>query len=128
MRIRKFTLIICALATVLFGVAAPALVSADAKSSVQCGINGAAGVNGCSTQPTTTLSDTIDNIVNILSGLVGVIAVIMVIVGGFRYITSAGDTNRLAGAKNTIIYALVGIIIVALDQTLVHFVIHKTTK
>lgn len=62
-------------------------------------------------------------IVNIFSIIVGAIAVIMVIYGGFRYITSGGDSGRVGSAKNTLIYAVVGLIIVALAQVIVQFVL-----
>lgn len=62
-------------------------------------------------------------IVNFMSILVGVVAVIMIIVGGFKYITSGGDSNKISSAKNTIIYALIGLIIVALSQFIVQFIL-----
>ena len=48
--------------------------------------------------------------------IVGVVAIIMIIVGGFRYITSGGDSSKVGSAKNTIIYAIIGLILVALAQ------------
>ena len=69
------------------------------------------------------LNDLLKNIINIFSLVVGSIAVIMIIVGGFRYVVSGGNDQATSGAKNTIIYALVGLVIVALAQFLVHFVI-----
>jgi hypothetical protein len=68
----------------------------------------------------------LNKIVNIISAVVGVIAVIMIIVGGFKYITSGGDSNNVSGAKNTIIYAIIGLVIVALAQFIVHFVINTS--
>jgi hypothetical protein len=65
-------------------------------------------------------------IVNIFSLLIGIVAVIMIIVGGFRYITSGGDSGRVGGAKNTLIYAIIGLVIVALAQIIVHFVLNQT--
>ncbi len=71
------------------------------------------------------LNNMIKNIVNFISVIVGVVAVIMIIYGGFRYITSGGDSAGVGAAKNTIIYALVGLIIVALAQVIVKFVLSK---
>jgi hypothetical protein len=65
--------------------------------------------------------------VNIISAVVGVIAVIMIIIGGFKYITSGGESSNVSGAKNTIIYAIIGLIIVALAQVIVHFVLNQST-
>ncbi|MDB5184873.1 MAG: rane protein [Candidatus Saccharibacteria bacterium] len=61
-------------------------------------------------------------VVNIFSVIVGIIAVIFIIFGGFKYITSGGDSNNVSGAKNTLIYAIVGLIIVALAQFIVKYV------
>lgn len=66
-------------------------------------------------------------IINILSVIIGVIAVIMIIFGGLRYITSGGDSTRVGNAKNTILYALIGLIIVALAQIIVRFVLSNTS-
>jgi hypothetical protein len=52
----------------------------------------------------------------------------MIIYGGFRYITSGGDSNGVTAAKNTILYAIIGLIIVALAQIIVNFVLNKTTS
>ena len=54
--------------------------------------------------------------------LVGAVAVIMLIVGGFRYVTSNGDQNSVTTAKNTIMYALIGIIVAFLAYAAVNFV------
>jgi energy-converting hydrogenase Eha subunit B len=62
-------------------------------------------------------------VIDIFSIVVGVIAVVMVIYGGFRYITSGGDSGKVSSAKNTLIFALIGLFIVALAQFLVHFVL-----
>lgn len=54
--------------------------------------------------------------------LVGAIAVIMIIVGGLRYTTSAGDQSALTGAKNTIMYSIVGLIVAFMAYAIVRFV------
>jgi hypothetical protein len=71
------------------------------------------------------VSDIIRRIVNLLSVIVGVVAVIMIIVGGFRYVTSGGSDASVTGAKNTILYAVIGLIIVALAQVIVNFVLRN---
>ena len=77
--------------------------------------------------PQGELNDLIAQVINIFSVIVGVVAVIMIIVGGFRYITSGGDSGNVTSAKNTILYAIVGLIIVALAQFIVKFVLSKAT-
>jgi hypothetical protein len=64
---------------------------------------------------------------NLLSFAVGIAAVIMIIIGGFKYITASGDSNKLSSAKNTIIFAIVGLVVVALAQFIVQFVLDKAT-
>jgi len=74
-----------------------------------------------------SLNTLITNVVNVFSIIVGIIAVIMIIIGGFKYITSGGDSGNVTGAKNTILYAIVGLVIVALAQFVVKFVLAKAT-
>ena len=76
----------------------------------------------------TSLNDLITKIVNILSVVVGIVAVIMIIIGGFRYVTSGGKQESVSSAKNTILYAIIGLVIVALAQIIVHFVLKNTTN
>ena len=75
----------------------------------------------------TTVNDTVALVINIFSWIVGVISVIMIIFGGFKYITSGGDAGNVTAAKNTILYAIVGLIIVALSQVIVQFVLGTVT-
>jgi hypothetical protein len=86
----------------------------------------AGGGQACSEQGT-GISGLVKTIINILSIIVGVVAVIMVIIGGFRYITSGGKQESVTGAKNTILYAIIGLVIVALAQIIVRFVLTKAT-
>lgn len=61
-------------------------------------------------------------VTNILLFLVGAISVIMLIIGGIRYVISGGDQNQVTSAKNTILYAIVGIIVAFLSYSAVNFV------
>lgn len=70
----------------------------------------------------------IEKIINIISIIVGIIAVIMIIYAGFRYITSAGNQESVQTAKKTLIYAIIGLVIVALAQIIVQFVLKETTS
>ena len=78
------------------------------------------------TDPLTGPNGIIIKATNIIAYIGGIAAVILVILGGIRYITSAGDAGNAASAKNTILYALVGIIVIALAKTIIGFVISKT--
>lgn len=65
---------------------------------------------------------------NLLSIIVGIAAVIMIIIAGLRYVTSGGKDESVKGAKNTILYAIIGLVIVALAQVIVHFVLTESTS
>lgn len=85
------------------------------------------GVNNVRPDDVSSLSveEIIQNIINALLFIVGIASVIMLIIGGIRYVVSAGDQNAVTGAKNTILYAIVGIIISFLAFALVNFVINR---
>ncbi len=62
-------------------------------------------------------------ITNVLLFIIGAIAVIMLIIGGIRYTISGGDSSQVTSAKNTILYAIVGIIVAILAYAVVNFVV-----
>jgi cytochrome bd-type quinol oxidase subunit 2 len=101
----------------------PAVALADTAKTTVCQTLGSG--SNCTHSRGTSLNHIVKAIVNILSIVVGVVAVIMVILGGFKYITSGGDSNKVASARNTIVYALVGLVVVALAQAIVQFVLHS---
>lgn len=74
------------------------------------------------------INNIIRNIINLFSLVVGIVSVIMIIIGGLKYITSGGNDGNVSSAKNTILYAIVGIVIVALAQFVVRFVLTKITQ
>lgn len=82
----------------------------------------------CDDTAATSLSNVLASVLNVLSLIVGVVAVIMIIIGGLRYVTSAGDSGRVSSAKNTIVYAIVGLIVVAFSQFIVRFVLNTATQ
>ena len=65
----------------------------------------------------------IGNIVNILIYIAGAIAVIVIIVGGIKYVTSGGDSSQMSNAKNTILYAVIGLVVVVMAYGIVQFVL-----
>jgi ABC-type sulfate transport system permease component len=124
------TIIATALTAVLLALplAAPAAVHAqssfdNSKSAVCQGIEGAGG-DTCGNGGN-TINHIIQVALNILSIIVGIAAVIMVIVGGLRFVISAGDSAAVSSARNTVLYALVGLVFVAIAQLLVVFVLSR---
>ena len=110
----------------LFSLVPKMTLAVDTQSAIQCGINSAAS-GSCNQAPPSSLDSTIKNIVNILSAAVGVVAVIMIMIGGFRYVTSSGNPEAAKGARNTIVYAVIGLVVVAVAQVIVHFVLGKVS-
>jgi len=70
----------------------------------------------------------LDDVLGILSLVAGVIAVIMIIIAAVRFMTSQGDAGKVASARTTIMYAVIGIIVVALAQTIIFFVVDKAVN
>lgn len=68
-----------------------------------------------------------NTISNVLLFIVGAVAVIMIVIGGLRYVISGGDSANVAAAKNTILYALVGVIVAILAYSVINFVISSFT-
>lgn len=88
--------------------------------AVQCGAD-QANPNGSSTD----LPAVFKNISNILLVIVGFVSVIMLIIGGLRYVLSAGNSSSVEGAKNTILFAIIGIIVALIAGSIINFVIGK---
>lgn len=99
-------------------------------SQVNNGVNAATSSSGScgSTDLSSGIKSTAVVVVNILSIVVGVVAVIMIIYGGFRYISSGGESGSVSSAKNTLLFAIVGLVIVALAQIIVRWVIGTSTQ
>lgn len=68
---------------------------------------------------------TMTTILDIVFGIFGAVAVLFIVIGGFRYVISSGDPKNTAKAKNTIIYALVGLVITLSATAIVNFVAGK---
>lgn len=61
----------------------------------------------------------------IVALVTGVVAVIIIVIGGFTYVTSGGESNKITAAKNMIVYAAIGLVVVALAQAIVAFIISR---
>ena len=86
---------------------------------------GSGTASNCRPGEEANLNNTIKTVINILSIVVGIVAVIMIIVNGFRFVVSRGESSAVASARNGIIYAIVGLVFVALAQFIVKFVIDQ---
>lgn len=82
------------------------------------------GVKGVNPGAETELMPMISTILNVVFGVVGIVAVIMIIIGGVNYTMSQGDTQKIQKAKNTIMYGIIGLVIVLLAFAIVNFVLN----
>lgn len=113
--------------SLLFAVFVPQIaVAQDAKAQVCKGVGLISDTTSCANPSgSPSVEKTIQTVVNLLSIIVGVAAIIMIIVGGLKYILSSGDSGNVNSAKNTILYAVIGLVVVLLAQVIVRFVINR---
>lgn len=100
-------------------------VLAATRDTVKDGVTGVGG-----TDPGNAGSDltkTIKNVINILLFLISMVAVIFIVIAGLRFVTSNGDTNTVSQAKNTIIYAVLGIVVAVMAYAIVNFILDNIT-
>lgn len=127
MTLKKITtsaLIVLALACGNAALAVPAYAATtavDPSAQIQEGIDKAGGGKATADD----LPAMIQNIINVLLFLIGTISVVMIIVGGIRYVTSNGDQAQVKAAKDTIMYAVVGVVVALLAFAIVNFVVDK---
>jgi hypothetical protein len=105
----------------VFGAVAlsPMVALAEPADGVQQGIKAAGGDD-----PGMDLDASLKNIVNILLYLLGAIAVIMIVIGGIRYATANGEASSIKSAKDTILYAVIGLIVAIMAYAIVNFFVN----
>jgi hypothetical protein len=88
-------------------------------------MNGNGNIGNCDLTTTTECVDPnamVTNLIQWVVGMVGIVAAIFVVYGGISYITSSGDAGKVQKAKQMILYALIGLIVVALAEMITAFV------
>jgi len=93
-------------------------------SSIQDGVD----CIGQNIENDASLESVIQSVVNTLLFVIGIISVIMLIIGGIRYVVSGGNQSQVEGARNTILYAIVGLVIAFVAWGVVNFVIRSLTN
>lgn len=109
---------------------APVAVHADSLSSVREGVKATCNeTTGCDDTTESgaknQLGVVLQKIINFISFVVGIIAVVMIIIGGLRYIVSGGDSSGVSNAKNSILFAIVGLVVVLFAQVIVRVVVNS---
>ena len=115
--------IVTALLTIGLGVALAATpVSALGEGGASAGIGAARGDNTPSNLVNGD-SSIIKRAINIMLFAVGVLSVVMLIFGGFRYVISGGKKESVTNAKNTILYAIVGLLVAVFAYAIINFIL-----
>ena len=118
---KTIQLTIAALVTIGLAVTVPAITVGAAELD-PCKLD--TGSSLC-TDKTTDLGPVFKAIVNVLLFIIGAVSVVMIIVSGLRYATSGGNSSGVASAKNTLIYAVVGLVVAIFAYAIVNFVIGR---
>lgn len=118
---KKLPALIAAFAFVAAALFVP-VVPVSAQSEVQEGINSAKGT-GVPEAALFGANSIFTKVVNVLLFIIGAISVIMLIWGGIRYTTSAGNSASVTAAKNTIMYAIIGLVIAFLAYAIINWVL-----
>ncbi|HLB66279.1 MAG TPA: pilin [Candidatus Saccharimonadales bacterium] len=129
--LKNMLLTIFSSGALLMPVLAPATVYAQTIDENLCA-GASLDINSNACNPADPLAEDKVNsiiklVINLFSVIVGIISVVMIIVGGVKYITSGGASEKVTGAKNTILFAVIGLIVVALAQIIVRFVLSKVS-
>ncbi|NTW61729.1 hypothetical protein HGB24_03550 [Candidatus Saccharibacteria bacterium] len=69
-----------------------------------------------------TIGDYINTVVDVMLFFIGTVSVVTIIVGGVRYVTSHGEPKAVETAKNTVFYAVIGVVVAVASYAIVHFV------
>lgn len=75
--------------------------------------------------PRNSFQELLDKIINALVGIASSIALWFLIVGAFQYITSAGNPEGVSKAKNTILYAIIGLLVTIGSFVVIKFIINS---
>ncbi|MBQ7802660.1 hypothetical protein IJ380_02255 [Candidatus Saccharibacteria bacterium] len=84
-------------------------------------------VNALNRLPRNSAETTRTNVINYILYAAGLLAVVMIVVSGLKMTTSAGDAGAVSKAKSTLIYSIIGLILVILAYAIVNFVIAKVS-
>lgn len=120
--IKLAPLFLISLSFLCFSISTPALAASTSICSnpgISQEIKAASGCGGGGGN----LASVIQNILNVVIGLSGIIAVIFIVVGGISFITSSGDAGKIKKAKDTVLYAVIGLIVCALAFVIVNWVV-----
>lgn len=111
------------LLAVPFLAGAQSAVSTGLQSSQLQGIFGTGGLNGAS-----SVSDLIARVIEILLMFGGVIAVVFVVIGGYWYVTSAGNEEQAEKGRKTLLNAIIGVVLIVLSYVIINVIVNLVSS
>ena len=123
--IKRHLLTLLAVPAFALSVAGVFAVPTYAACDTAGGLSGAAECAKSEDQPADLFADggAFQDITDVLLFIIGAVSVVMLIIGGIRYTISQGDSSAVTGAKNTILYAVIGLVVAILAYAVIHYVI-----
>ena len=118
--IKKILASIVTVAVMAVGLGAPAMAL---NPFPQCGGGTNSSVCAASSDKLFGPNSIWTRILDTFTYVIGSISVLVIIVGGIRYVTSGGDQAGITAAKNTILYAVIGVVVALMAYSIVHFVV-----
>ncbi len=109
--------IIAAVAVLGVVTLAPGAAYASPASEIKGGVSDIGGGDS------PALGDQVKNVINMMLFILGAIAVVMIVIGGIRYTTSNGEASSVKSAKDTILYAVIGLVVAIMAFAIVNFVL-----
>lgn len=123
---KTFAIALSALSlVVLVGASLPHSAHAAVDVFQNCGSNSGTAVCKATDDKLFGANSVWTNILNTLTFVTGAISALMIVIGGLRYTISGGDQGSISSAKNTILYAVVGLILSLMSYAIVNFVLTR---
>lgn len=127
--LKKFTVSLSALLMMFVPTLLPAVTMAasTAASEAICeGANDGTGDPSCSGDTAgNTVSGIVRAAIRIFQGIIGIISLFVMLTGGLNYITSGGDSAKTKSARERIMYAVIGLVVVGIAEILVQFALNR---
>ena len=126
---QRLAIIITLVFTKMTPLLAPTVAYAapTAASEAICeGVNDGSGVTSCTDNSSgLAVSNVIKGAIRIFQAVIGIISVFTILIGGMNYITSGGDAGKTKTARDRIMYAVIGLVIVGLAEIIVQFALNR---
>lgn len=122
--INKIVIAVISLAIMVSGlIGVPAFAGTSSSVSCPADLPNRELICASSTGGESKLINTVSNVLMAIYGIVGILAVVMIVVGGVKYMTSQGDPGKIQSAKNTIMYSIIGLVIVLAAFAITDFIL-----